>query len=268
LSGRGSRGREPGEGEATRARPSRGWVRVREEREAGALPLHVHPGWRDEFPWLVQGTTGTGDGRDWDLGLFGGTPVREAMARWIALMGAAAMPRVVHSRQVHRTRVLTHRSGPPGLSVSDGYDGHITGCAGVLLTVSVADCVPISMVDPIRRRIGLLHAGWRGTADGMVARGLARLGSDRSTVRVHLGPSICGGCYEVGPEVHRALGLPEPDGPGSVDLRAVQVRQALEAGVLACNLSVSEHCTRCGPGFFSHRAGAGGRQLGLLGVRP
>jgi polyphenol oxidase len=143
-----------------------------------------------------------------------------------------------------------------------------TGHGRDLLTVSIADCVPISLVDSSSRRIALLHGGWRGTALGILGAGLAHLGGDPSAVHVHLGPAICGRCYEVGPEVHQALGLAVPAAPAPVDVRAVLARQAVDAGVAPGHISVSEHCTRCGDNFFSHRAGSPGRQLGVLGLRP
>lgn len=241
---------------------------VREERAEGPVPLHVHPDWGRELGWVVQGTTGRGGDAPFDLGLFGDTPVGEAMARWRALQEATGAHRVAHSRQVHRDRVLVHQDGPPGLALSDGYDGHMTDRPGVLLTVSVADCVPISVVDEAGGRIALLHGGWRGTARGILARGLERLDAGPGAVRVHLGPAICGHCYEVGPEVHVALGLDVPSAPTPVDVRAVLARQAVGAGVPAAQVTVSEHCTRCGDHFFSHRAGSPGRQMGVLGIRP
>lgn len=241
---------------------------VREDQPDGPVPLHVHPGWDRELGWVVQGTTGRGGDGSFDLGLYGVTPVREVLDRWRMLHGVTGSPRIVHSRQVHGDRILQHGDGTPGLSISNGFDGHLADQPGILLTVSVADCVPISLVDPERRRIVLLHGGWRGTAGGILHHGLDRLGGDRATVRVHLGPAICGACYEVGPEVHEALGLPAPAGPAPVDIRAVQARQAIEAGVHAEHITVSEHCTLCGDGFFSHRAGSPARQLGILGIRP
>jgi polyphenol oxidase len=241
---------------------------VLEELRDGPVPAHVHPDWARELGWVVHATTGRGADAPFDLGLFGATPVGEALDRWRTLRQAMGTSRIVHSRQVHGNRVQHHGDGPPGLSISDGFDGHVTDRPGVLLTVSVADCVPISLVDPRRGRVALLHGGWRGTARGILGAGLDRLGGDRAAVLVHLGPAICGACYEVGPEVHEALGLPRPAEPAPVDVRAVQARQAIEAGVPAENVTVSRHCTRCGDLFFSHRAGSPGRQLGLLGIRP
>jgi polyphenol oxidase len=241
--------------------------RVREHALDGDVPLYVHPQWAEDLPWLVQGTTGRGAGSDFDLGLFGHSPVGAAMRRWHLLRAATGMARAVHSLHVHRDAILAHGDGEPGLAVSEGFDGHTTSMPGVLLTVSVADCVPISLVDPESRRIAMVHGGWRGTARGILKVGLDRLGAEPERVLCHLGPAICGSCYEVGPEVHAALDLPVPDGPMPVDVRAVQARQALAAGVDAASITVSEHCTRCGDTFFSHRGGARERQLGVLGIR-
>lgn len=245
-----------------------GVIRVRETAPPAGLPIHTHQAWPRRFPWLVQGTTGRGELEPFDLGLFGETAVGEALERWRTLRAELGFPRVVHSLQVHGREVLGHEDSTPGLAVAEGFDGHVTDRPGVLLTVSVADCVPISVIDAEARRIALLHGGWRGTARGILAAGLECLDTSPESLWVHLGPAICGACYEVGPEVHEALGLPRPDQPTPVDVRAVQARQAVAAGVPAGHISVSEHCTRCGNGFFSHRAGSPARQLGVLGIRP
>lgn len=252
---------------------------VRERRAAGPVPLYAHPGWEERFPWLAQGTTGVGsEDAPFDLRLFGSAPVGAVLRRWELLREWAGCRRVVHSRQLHGARVLVHGppgagdAGAPGLFVTGGYDGHATREAGVLLTVSVADCVPISLVDGARRAVALLHAGWRGIAAGILESGLSALralaGSRPAELEVHLGPAICGECYEVGPEVHGALGLPDRAVSAPVDLRALLVERAVSAGVRPERISVSAYCTRCGdPPFFSHRGGSVERQMGVLGIR-
>lgn len=244
---------------------------VREVPRPGTVPLHVHSEWAERFPGIVQGTTGRGDAAEpFDLGLFGGSPVGPTLSRWRALRDATGMPGAVHARQMHGVGIRAHHGpAPDGLLVTEAFDGHLTDRPGVLLAVSVADCVPVFLVAPQRHRVALLHGGWRGTAAGMVPKGIAALAEgDPAGVHVHLGPAICGRCYEVGPEVHVALGLPDPGGKAPVDVRAVQVAQAIGAGVPPERITVSEHCTRCGDGFFSHRGGDPGRQMGVLGIRP
>lgn len=241
--------------------------RLRERRVEGEVPLHVLEEWSERFPWLVHGTTGHGDDGAFDLGLFGDSPVGESMTRWRQLREETGLRRAVHALQVHGKAVAEHAESDPGLHVMEGFDGHITDRPGILLTVTVADCVPIFLVDPDRRRIGMLHGGWRGTAKGIVETGLRQLGARPTSLHAHLGPAICGECYEVGPEVHEALGLAVPASNSPVDVRAVQARQLEAAGVAPERITVSEHCTRCGTGFFSHRGGSRGRQVGVLGIR-
>lgn len=246
---------------------------VRETR-VDAPPALVHPEWAAAFPWLVQGTTTRGDAPpDFDLGLFsGGSPEAEVRGRWAELADAAGMPRVVHARQVHGRRVRTHEEGAPGLGIVGECDGHVSRAAGVLLAVATADCVPVFLVDPVRRVVGVLHAGWRGAAVGVLEEGVAAAesaGAHREDLRVHLGPAICARCYEVGPEVFTALGLPAPERPAPIDLGGALERRARLLGIEPGHVTVSAHCTRCtASGLFSHRGGDAGRHVGYIGVRP
>ncbi len=243
---------------------------VREPRvEVAGIPLHPVPHWTAAFPWLIHGTTGAGapDEDAADLGFFGSTPTGTLLGRWRTFLQELGVPRAVHSEQVHGSAVVEHMERLPGIHVGHGRDGHVTGYPGILLTVSLADCVPVFLVEERLRRVALLHAGWRGAAAGIVTSGLDALGGDRDRTHAHLGPAICGSCYEVGPEVHRALGLPEPESNTPIDLRAVLARRLVAEGIGPERLTVSAHCTKHGDGFFSHRAGSRGRQMGVLGVR-
>lgn len=239
-----------------------------------SVPVFVHPEWRARHRWLVQGVTARGEGEPFDLALFtdaGGGAVQD---RWARLSAHAGCPATAHARQVHGTVVRVHRDVPPGLHLAPPCDGHVTRQPGLLLAVTVADCVPVTLVDPGRRVVAAVHAGWRSAAGGVLGEALAALRRafdvGPGELEVHLGPAICGTCYEVGPEVHRALGLPEPPGNVPVDVRAALARRCLEAGVARDALTVSTWCTRCGDGehrpFFSHRAGEGERQVGFVGV--
>jgi YfiH family protein len=250
--------------------------RVEETRDRGAVPLWRNPEWAERFPWVVQATTGAGDEPEpFDLGLYGAQPVGQALTRWRMLREAAGMTTAIHARQVHGVDVRSHDSPlPAGLIVMDGFDGHITKQTGTLLAVSVADCVPVFLIDAGLRIVAMLHAGWRGVADGMLEAGFncmrAEHGSRPADMWLHLGPAICGICYEVGPDVHRAVDPDRdpPDRPTAIDLRAALAGRANALGVPADQCTVSAHCTLCGPGeFFSHRAGRAERQMGVLAVR-
>ncbi len=256
------------------ARPNREPARrVTEEMRPGRTPLCVHPEWARAFPWVVQGTT-VRTGADADFGLFTGAPTGAVMKRWESLAEDTGCGSVVHARQVHGCAVTLHEAIPPGLLVVPPCDGHATRRAGTLLAVSVADCVPVFVVAPRARAVMLLHAGWRGVAGGILEAGLAMLERDFGThareTHMHMGPAICGCCYEVGREVHEALGLPRPASPGQpVDLRRVLADRALAAGADPAQLTTSTFCTRCADApFFSHRAGDAGRQIAVLGIIP
>jgi len=251
-------------------------VRAIEEDAVGeGVPLFRHPEWQERFPWLVQGITGRGgeDGPAFDLALFGEAGGGEAAwTRWKELAEVAEARRVVHGAQLHGPVIRVHDDGPPGLHLSWEADGHVTASTGVLLAVALADCVPVYLVHPGRRTVCLIHAGWRGIAAGILGRGIETL-RDRMAVEpeelvFHAGPSICGECYEVGPEVHEALGLEVPATPAPVDLRRRLAEEAHDHGVPEEEITISTRCTLCGPRiFFSHRGGDAGRQVGFLGIR-
>jgi polyphenol oxidase len=243
---------------------------VAEER--AGLNLWVHPGWAERFPEVVQGTTGAPH----DLGLWGSQPAGDALRRWLALPPALGAHGVVHALQAHGSEVAVHRTGEDceGLRLVHGVDGHLTTTPGLLLSVSIADCVPIFLHHPGAAAVAVLHSGWRGTAAGILETGIRTLARELSApaaeMVVHLGPAICGSCYEVSPEVHRAINGADsaPNHPAPIDLRETLVRRAIGAGVPAAAITVSAHCTLCGPGdFFSHRGGAPERQMGLIGLR-
>jgi YfiH family protein len=246
----------------------------REARRAGAVPRFELEAWRRDFG-IVAGITGRGGGAEaFDLGLWSQTPVTTAMSRWRSFRSAMpAFDACVLGMQVHGTRAVWHEH-PSGWLLLEGVDGHATGSAGVLLTVTVADCVPIYLIDPKARRIALLHAGWRGTAAGMLRAGVALLGEHGSapeSLVMHCGVAICGRCSEVGSEVFAALDLPLPeaDGRGLLDLRAVLERQGRALGVN--RVTTSDYCSaHDATDFFSHRAsrGADGRMVAYLGVLP
>ncbi len=248
--------------------------RMTEEIAENGVPLYLVADWADRFPWLLAGITHAGSGPDpFDLRLFGEPASLLATGRWKDLLRASAFETIVYARQVHETRIVVHDGVGTGVREAEGgADGHATADLGVLLAVTVADCVPVYLLDSNARAVALLHAGWRGTASGILPRGIAlleqRWGTDPGRLLVHLGPAICGACYEVGPEVHGALGLEVPPLAAPVDLREALARQARAAGVTPESITISSLCTLCGDGnLFSHRGGRSERQVAVLGVR-
>ncbi len=265
----------------------------------GPLRATPVPGWERGLPWLWAGTSwrvdgfgaggwpGDEDGAEaWSAAREGevagslpherkaGSRLATAEREIAAVTGGlleGGWGTVVRSRQVHGARCRIHGDLPAGDCVAGDGDGHVTQESGVLLAVTLADCVPVFVADPANRAVGIFHAGWRGTAAGVVENGLRAMrrafGSAAAELRLHLGPAICGRCYEVGPEVFAALGELPPPHPRPLDLRRVIRRRALAAGVPPGHLTTSAECTLCGDGrYYSHRGGDRGRHLGLIGI--
>lgn len=222
----------------------------------------------DGLPSGVSGWTTTR--ASGSFGLVSDEPVGAVMARWGDLQDALTrrgMQRVASATQVHGADIVQHPGGWHGWLRLRGVDGHLTTVPGTALAVTVADCTPVFLAHP-RGVAAVLHAGWRGTAAGILPAGLdafAELGCPAEECHVHLGPSICRGCYEVGPEVFEAMGAPPPTRRGLLDVRAILAEQAAKRGVT--ELTISALCTRCRPDrLFSHRGGDTGRQLGIVAL--
>jgi hypothetical protein len=240
---------------------------------AAPVPVAELIEWRERYG-VVAGITERGaDGR-YSLGLWAEEPSAGVHERWRAFRSwmAPRFPTVVLAHQVHGTQVRWHGPQEPGWLVGDGYDGHVTSELGLLLTVTVADCVPIYVIDRRGRGVGLLHAGWKGVAGGMLEAGVnaltERLGAAPPDLAVHFGVAICGDCYEVGPDVAWAVRGDGAQAKVHLDLRAELVRRAERLGI--GEVSASPLCSACeATRFFSHRAshGDGGRMVAYLG-RP
>lgn len=232
--------------------------------------------WRERFG-LVAGITERGGGpAPFSLGLSSESdPTRDVVARFESFRAVMrpAFAALQMGRQVHATTVAWHKHLAPGWHVMDGVDGHATAQPGLLLAVTVADCVPVYLATRDGTAFALVHAGWRGVAGGVLQSGVRALREHAKVLPadlvMHCGVAICGACYEVGPEVARAvLGAAAKPRTQYLDLRAVLAGQAQALGV--GEVSVSPLCTSCHQDrFFSHRAsrGASGRQLAYLG-RP
>jgi YfiH family protein len=246
---------------------------VTEEARPGDPPLFANPVWSQRHPWLIQGITARGsEDAAFNLGLFTDEPAHQVLARWRRLRVGLDVAGAVHAHQVHRSTVRFHRSLPTGFHLAEPCDGHVTREPGRLLTVTVADCVPLTLIAPEIRAVAAVHAGWRGVVAGVAESALRvfeqRLNVGPGALEAHLGPAICGSCYEVGPEVHEGLGLPVPAAPTPVDLRAALAARLVAAGVRAAVITSSTWCTRCGDSpFFSHRGGDPQRQVAFAGIR-
>ena len=174
--------------------------------------------------------------------------------------------RQVHGTEVARVGVAERGAGAdsPGTAIP-GADALYTDLPDTALVVLTADCTPICLADPAGRRVGVVHVGWRGLLAGIIESAVDAMGGPAG-LRAFVGPSIGPCCYEVGPDVadHARSRL----GPKVVARRGDREHLDLWTGTLLelARAGVREAwpaalCTRCEPDrFYSHRAGAAGRQ--------
>ena len=240
--------------------------------DGSAVPRMEIAGWRERFGVVAGITTRGTASLPFDLGLTSDRPVGQVLGQWAAFRAAEpGFPLIVLGRQVHGTETKWHEGGQGWLQL-DGIDGHATSAHGVLLTVTVADCTPVYLLDPVHRAVALLHAGWRGASSRILERGVrmltGRAGSLPNDLVMHCGVGICGPCYEVGSEVFDAFGLPIPTGgKGPLDVRDQLLRQGEELGI--GRVTVSSWCTGHDHTLFhSHRRSRGvdGRMVAYLGM--
>lgn len=162
-------------------------------------------------------------------------------------------------------------------------DGIVTDDPAVTLITGHADCMAFFCVDPVRRCIGLAHAGWRGALGRVGARVVETMrgayGSDPADLVVSIGPSICPDCFEVGQNVAEAFEKEYADLPcvleragarPHVDLWMVACRQMSDAGVSMSRISLFNICTMETPALYSHRRDRGntGGMAAYLRILP
>jgi YfiH family protein len=244
--------------------------------------------WREE---LLQGTTlryrNADPMKPFDLVGWSGSGSQNILENWELFLESVSRSSlvVVEMEQNHGnavevlkfSRQREKRLAGMRLTVK-GCDGVISDDPNLLLTVRVADCIPIFIRDSSRGVIGLVHAGWRGTASNILQAAITRMGetfgSRPSDLSIYMGPSIEKACYPVDLEVYRRFSRwRDPDRPATgewkVDLPEINTRQALEAGVPGNRIFRSRYCTCCSTDlFYSHRAlkGQCGRMVSFMSL--
>ena len=171
-------------------------------------------------------------------------------------------------KQVHGTVVVA----APWEGRPEG-DAAVADRPGLLLGIETADCLPVLLVDPVRRLVAAAHAGWRGTAAGVARAAVDALvarGSNPTDLVAALGPSIGVCCYEVGPELVPAFGpggeaffRPGPRGRLHLDVRAANAAQLRAAGVPDARIHLVSDCTYCRADLY-HSYRREGRDAGRM----
>ncbi|MGN0325073.1 MAG: peptidoglycan editing factor PgeF [Lachnospiraceae bacterium] len=234
--------------------------------------------------------------------------VEENFRRIAGILGC--MPEdMIAADQTHtaNVRLVTAEDKGHGITAKKKFydtDGMVTNEAGIVLATFYADCVPLYFVDPVKRAIGLSHAGWKGTVQGIgevtVKKMTECFGSQPEDIIAAIGPSICADCYEVGEDVAEAFlgefweryhnngiqkltkvekersvsmlqevvkkdGTLEGEQKFHLNLWAANRCVLEKAGILPEHIEVTGLCTCCNSReLFSHRASCG--QRGNLGA--
>ncbi|WP_377889329.1 peptidoglycan editing factor PgeF [Alkalihalobacillus sp. R86527] len=193
----------------------------------------------------------------------------------------------VVGEQIHGNEIARIGSNDIGRGATDhdtaipNKDGLYTDERGIMLAALYADCVPLFFYSPSSERVGIAHAGWKGTTKdiaGEMIRKWQEDGIDPKDILIAIGPSIGSCCYEVDDRViasviqvafeSKQFFTPNNNHTYQLDLKAVNKHLFLKAGVLEDNIFVSDYCTSCSNLFFSHRSenGKTGRMMGYIGL--
>lgn len=188
------------------------------------------------------------------------TEARDNRGRFFMSRGLAPAG-IVSAGLAHSNAVAVVKD--TAVSLITETDGLVTDQAGLILSLTVADCAPIYFCDPARRAVGLAHAGWKGVAGNIasevVAKMQAAFASRPEDILVWVGPHIRKCHFEVQADVASQFAdfgdsIDSREGKLRVDLSAIIRTQLLEAGVRPEHVSFSPECTFCeDTKYFSYR---------------
>lgn len=262
---------------------------------AGGVVLLRFSAWAERFPWLSAGVSTRIGGvslppwNSLNCGLHVGDRAEDVTEnrRRVAEAAGLSFRMWTCAEQVHGKEVFVATADAAGAGREStgeaipGRDALVTNVPQLMLCAFYADCVPILFVDPVRRAVGVAHAGWRGTAAGVAAetvRTMARaFGTVPDDLHAAIGPSIRECCYEVDDNVaSRFRDVPEscltPSSPGrfKLDLAKINRHQLTEAGILPNRIEITNYCTNCRKDlFYSHRGenGRTGRMTAWIALK-
>jgi len=152
----------------------------------------------------------------------------------------------------------------------ENTDALITNLHNVIICIKTADCVPILLFDPIKKVIGAIHAGWRGTAQNIAGKAIAKMGvvygCSPSNIVAAIGPCISQSNYEVGSEVFESIKpllakhekafttIDNSSGKSNLNLTEANLQLLIQSGIHPKNIEPFERCTHThSKEFFSAR---------------
>ncbi len=181
--------------------------------------------------------------------------------------------KLAYPKQVHSNRVrLVEKPG-----IIEETDGVISNNKEFILSIQVADCIPLFLADKQSGNFGLVHSGWRGTANDISKRAIDRMedvGSNVNSTRAIIGPAIHQCCFEVGPEVSSqfddTFSITGKDDRQMLDLKSALWHQLIASGIKSENIMIDDDCTNCREDlYYSYRRDGkkSGRMIAIAGWR-
>ena len=182
---------------------------------------------------------------------------------------------VAKSHQIHDDKILLVKEA----GRFDGYDALITNQANIQLAVTVADCTPILIFDPVTSSVAAIHAGWRGTVKQIVAKTVVAMqnefGANPKDLLAYVGTCIDECSFEVGQDVsdHFEVSYKRFDPEKEkffVDLKKANRDQLIASGLAPQHIELSTYSTVLhNADYFSYRLenGLTGRMLATIGLK-
>tara|TARA_Y100001978_G_scaffold59663_1_gene53805 strand:+ start:637 stop:1293 length:657 start_codon:yes stop_codon:yes gene_type:complete len=176
-----------------------------------------------------------------------------------------AIPEQVHSKYTK----FIKRNG-----IIKNKDGLVTQNQKLILSIKVADCVPIFLQDPKNNTFGLVHSGWRGTVGNIIKDAINKMEVAQSNIKdikVFLGPSIKPCCYEVDSDVAKKFSrfskIKSSENKWMIDLHKEIKSNLLKLGILESNIECSEICTydQLNCHSFRRSGDSAGRMIAFMG---
>jgi polyphenol oxidase len=200
------------------------------------------------------------------------SPLNSAQRAYLQKECGVDIPRVFWRKQIHGDNILEAQGGVGSSKGCPDADAYITNEKDLPIAIRTADCVPVFIFDPLRRVIGLAHAGWKGTYKSIAVKTVQRMqekyASQPSGLKIVLGPCIRECCYQVGKEFRDYFPshVKERGGHLYADVTGANRDQLLQAGVRKENILDSGICTCCHKDYFSFRrdGSKAGRMISLM----
>ena len=180
--------------------------------------------------------------------------------------------KIVSPQQVHSSEVKVVDT-PGKIPFTDAI---ISTSKSVVLSIQVADCIPLYLADPDNNVIGIVHAGWRGIEKGIVANSINKmitLGADNNRIIAYIGPSIQKCCFEIGPDVSKKFPINfqinSSYDRSFLDLQKLTKNILINNSISYNNIISSNECTKCNSDkYFSYRNTGlkSGRMIGIIGL--